>query len=98
MKLDPRAWFGQLWPRETGRRAVLSDFATVGTLKHFLADLALRGNVFSGHPVTDSLYQLGRMEGRRELALEVIQLAGQEPQALWAYIERSAGPDKKVAA
>ncbi len=85
--LHPRDWLRQVWPRKAA--AVVSDYLAVGTHKHFLADVLLRGNVYRPHPPTDSLYQAGVLEGRRQLAIEITSLAGDRPERLWSFIEQS---------
>lgn len=87
--IHPGRWFREVWPRDAGRQAVISDYATVGQCRHFLTDVAIRGSVFAPFgDVTDAL-QLARLEGRRELALEIIRTAGEEPGALYRYVEKA---------
>lgn len=88
MKLGVRDWpnwFRSIWPRSA--RAVVSDYVTIGTQhRHFLADLALRGNVFAPIVENDPV-AAAREEGKRQLALETIKLCNADPQALWALLD-----------
>lgn len=89
-------WLQQTWPRK--RQAVLQGYMVVGREKHFLADIALRGNVFGachvpGDPATSAVN-----EGRRQMALEIIKLAGEEPTRLYALIERAPTSAERASA
>ena len=75
-------WFRTAWRNEGHRAAVLSDYAKVAILRHFLADLALRGSVFAPLPPAKDLYAAGIAEGRRQLALETMRIAGTDPATL----------------
>lgn len=80
-----REWLRQAWPLKA--RAVLQSFASIGSEhKIFLADLALRGNVFTPIHETDPI-AAARAEGRRQLALETIAICTTDPATLWALIE-----------
>lgn len=80
-------WFRQVWPSDARRMGVLSGYAVIGQQKLALADIALRGMVyrstFDPNPQTSAFQQ-----GRQSLALEIIRLAGEDPAALYARIER----------
>ena len=86
------SWFRQIWP--TRYHNVLADYAAVGGLKHFLTDIALRGGVFTPHGPTNNLYEAGRREGERTLALHIIRIAGEDPAALSRFIEKAPGASK----
>ncbi|WP_407155182.1 hypothetical protein [Bradyrhizobium sp. STM 3557] len=81
-----REWFITAWRDGGKRHLVLSDLAAIGTQHpHFLADLALRGNVFDdSDPPTDPI-ALGIYLGRRQLALETLKLCKKTPQELFGY-------------
>lgn len=80
----------QLWPSDNNRRAIMATHAALGTPqhRHWLADVALRGGVFSPAPRVETLWDAGRLEGRREFALEIIELARADPRLLWDAIEK----------
>lgn len=79
------AWFAQMWPRQA--RAVMADCLTIGVQHpHFLADLALRGNVYA--PILDNdPVAAARAEGRRQLALETIKLCNIDPDKMWSMLD-----------
>ena len=80
-----RQWLRQAWPFKA--RAVVASFATIGVQhKAFLADLALRGYVFTPILETDPI-AAARAEGRRQLALETIAICNTDPATLFALIE-----------
>ena len=85
-----RAWFGVFWPRRA--RAVAEDYVVIGRDHQlFLADIALRGNLFSRlEPPPADLWQAGRAEGRREMALEIFKMCRADPAQLYALIEKPA--------
>jgi hypothetical protein len=92
---DFRSWFAMVW-REDKRAVVLNDFSVVGA-NHplFVADLALRGNVFdASDPPTDPV-ALGVYLGRRQLALETIQLCGKTPEQLRSYMSAPSQETKR---
>jgi hypothetical protein len=86
-------WFREIWPRKASRDATIADYQSAGRLKHFLTDVALRGFVFTPHPRPAGggvdLFEAGRREGRRELALEIIRTAGENPGDLYRFVERA---------
>lgn len=88
-----RDWFRLAWRSNNSRRVVISDIATIGAHHpHFLADLALRGNVFDdSNPPTDPV-ALGIYLGRRQLALETIKLCRRRPEQLFDYL---SAPEEK---
>lgn len=80
-----RQWLRQAWPFRS--RALLASYAAIAA-DHplILADLALRGNVFTPIHETDPI-AAARAEGRRQLALETIAICRTDPTALWSLIE-----------
>lgn len=90
---DPRAWFREMWLSSTKRWRVFAGYRSIDKLT--LTDIALRGCVFSRMPPAHDLFDHGKLEGRRELALEIIKLARVEPQALLDLVEPK--PREKAA-
>lgn len=92
---DWRSWFGLAW-REDKRAVVLNDCAAMAQAHPlFLADLALRGNVWDDSaPPTDPI-AAGIYLGRRQLALETIKLCGKTPAQLQAYLTAPQPPEPK---
>jgi len=87
--IDTVRWFAAAW-RDRGRRqAVLAEYQQLGRLKYALADIALRGAVFgeAGRTPGD-VFGDGINEGRRQMAVEIIKLAGEDPTQIWALVER----------
>lgn len=103
MKISPAAWLRQIWPSAANKRAVVADYAGLSQHPHLLTDIALRGRVWSALEARD---ENGAVDpaatyinlGRRELALEILELAGMSPQQLWSLVERSPTPEKRDAA
>lgn len=90
-----RDWFTTMW-REDKRAVVLNDFPAIGE-KHplFLADLALRGNVYDdSDPPTDPI-ALGIYMGRRQIALETIKLCRKTPAQLLTFMTPPTAPETK---
>ena len=65
-------WFRTYWPAKKQRDDVLREYQSLQHKPLFLKDVALRGSIFQ--PIPPGPYA-ERMEGRRELALEIISLA-----------------------
>jgi len=82
------AWLRTRWS-PTNRREVMRDYMALREHKLFLADLGLRAGVWSSCHVPGDPYSSAVAEGRRQLALEIIKLAGEEPASLWRYLERN---------
>jgi hypothetical protein len=93
---DWRAWFGLAW-RDDKRAVVLNDYASMAQAHPlFLADLALRGNVYDdSNPPTGNDIDVGIYLGRRQLALETIKLCGKTPQQLQAYMTPPTQPETR---
>ncbi|MDE2579960.1 MAG: hypothetical protein KGL46_14245 [Hyphomicrobiales bacterium] len=87
-------WFRQMWPDDTARRVVVAEYEAIGRQKHALADIALRGGVYSvdATPVA-SLYDAGVREGRRQMALEIIRICNADPAQLFGFV--SAKPRRE---
>lgn len=87
MKIAPIAWFREIWPTPQRRLVVLGEYAAIG--KHALADICLRGGVWSSLPrVAGDVFGDGVNEGRRQLAVEIVELNKADPQQLYRLIER----------
>lgn len=81
-----REWLRQAWPQRG--RAVVQSFAAIGAEhRHFLADLALRGYVYTPIRETDPILA-ARAEGRRQLALETIAICNTDAATLFALVEQ----------
>lgn len=79
-----QSWFG------AKRRAVLEGYETIGRDHPLVvADVALRGNVFSGAPrIPGDVFADGINEGRRLLALEIIEMCGSNHLEILKTLER----------
>lgn len=81
----------QRWARPAGRMSVLRQWSTMSELPHVLTDIALRGGVYSAAPhAPGDVFGAGIAEGRRQLALEIIETANVPFDQLYALIERAA--------
>lgn len=85
-------WFGQVWPDRVRRLQVAAQYNDIG--REALADIALRNYVFAPAPQHIDAIALARIEGRREAALEIIQMSTVDPMAL-SRIE-IGGSDKRA--
>jgi hypothetical protein len=88
MIINPLDWLAKVWPTPSRRAEVLRDYIAIGECRAFLADLALRGNLWSPLQVPGDAEATAYNIGRRDLALEIIKLAGADPQTLFAHIEK----------
>jgi hypothetical protein len=80
-----RRWLREIWPNK--KRAIVQSFASIGAEhKLFLADMALRGNVFAPIHETDPILA-ARAEGKRQLALETIAICNTDPATLFSLVE-----------
>ena len=82
-------WWKSVWRQRQNRILLLQEYMTVGEQKLFLADLALRGGVWTTSHVPGDPYSSAVAEGRRQLALEIIKIANESPATLWAWLERN---------
>jgi hypothetical protein len=81
----------QRWPRAAGRLSLLRQWSAMSELKHVLADIALRGGVYSAKQyVPGDVFGAGVLEGRRQLALEIIETADVPYDQLYALVEKAA--------
>jgi hypothetical protein len=72
-------WFRTYWPQKTMRDDVLRQYQSLQQKPLFLQDIALRGSIFQ--PIPPGPYA-ERMEGRRQLALEIIAISGMDWRVL----------------
>jgi hypothetical protein len=86
-------WLRQVWPNAQRRRHLIGEYAAIGAQhKLFLADVALRGGLYSDIHARGDDTQTFVNIGRRELALEIIQACGESAMRLIELVER---PEKK---
>lgn len=88
------AWFRGAWRDDGRRRAVISEYASLRQFQHVLADIALRGGVFGP---ADPTIPLEIAEGRRQLALETLRLAGTDPATLMTLCFEQPRKDRNDA-
>lgn len=93
MKTNWKGWFAHAWPFEGAAKRVLGDYASIGAQhRHFLTDLALRGNVYDEKPDTTDPMEVGIWLGRRALALETIKLCNATPEQLFDFVPTKTRP------
>jgi len=86
LKIQPVIWFRETWLSVTKRHTVLNGYR--GIHKYTLADIALRGNLYSApRRMAGDVFRDGVNEGRRLLALEIVELAGADHDTLHSLIE-----------
>ncbi len=78
-------WFHAAWPEWSHRAQLARDYQSLGQMPRLLADIALRGGVFAPRLPARDLYEAGINEGRRQLALETIRIAGTDPAELQKF-------------
>lgn len=88
--MNPVDWLRTMWPRRW--RAVVSDYSALREHRHLLADIALRGGVYSSFPPKAEVFEAGWREGRRSLALEIIKAADTDPAKLMELVEKAGKP------
>lgn len=86
-----RDWFQTVWPNPQKRQAAASQYGAIGPLA--LADIALRGRVWRPSHVPNDPTTTAWNDGRRSLALEILELANMPPDRLKALIENR--PERK---
>lgn len=79
-------WFWSAWATKPRVDATAYEFARLGELRHVLADIALRGRVWRAEEPRDAL-ALAYEQGRRSLALEILELAEMDPRLLRALVD-----------
>lgn len=87
-------WLQQHWRNQAMRDALRQDYAALGDLQHFLADLALRSGALVAPGIYTSEAAALQAEGARQLGVQVITLAASEPLALWPIIQQARTIEK----
>jgi hypothetical protein len=83
-------WLPSRWPNRGNRRAIADAYLALKHNRLLLADIALRGSVFTGNYTTGlTPFDAGVAEGRRQFALEIIRAAEEDPHGLYPLIERA---------
>ncbi len=86
--MNLKAWFERVYPwKEARANVVLQYRALADTHRLVLRDIALRGGVYSVDPADRSLYQAGVAEGRRQLALEILNTCAADPAQLIGTVD-----------
>jgi hypothetical protein len=85
---DHIAWFRRAWLSTQARFRVFGEYAALRQSTYLLSDIAQRGGVHQVQAPPCDLYRAGWNEGRRSLALEIIQMAGCDPRELIDVVER----------
>lgn len=89
MRLNPVKWLNGAWRDAAARFAVISEYRALAGRKFLMADIARRGGVFAAQPPSGGdVFENGRREGRREFALELLELARCDHEALSALVAR----------
>ncbi len=68
-------------------RRVAEQYHALGQKRDLLADIATRGGVYDPAPTDADVLALARHEGRRSLALEILQLAQADPREIESYVK-----------
>lgn len=91
---NPKSWFAVFWPTTAKARRVLDGYGAMAKNRELMADIALRGGLFSAdyNPALTARDD-AIAEGRRQLALEIYKLANLEPAALYGLLESPSKPE-----
>ena len=93
--MNVRAWFLTLWPNKARRLRVLESYIALKKMPELLADIALRGGLMApAAPPDTTPYQGGVLEGRRQVATEILKLAGEDFESLYRIVERPQQGDR----
>jgi hypothetical protein len=81
------------WPNTNNRNAVLAEYSTLGKNKFMLTDVALLGGLYASTALVsvhraNSEFENGVAAGRRELANDIITLAGERADRIRELIEK----------
>ncbi len=85
---DHVAWFRRAWITTNARLRVMGEYAALARSPHLLSDIAQRGGVFRAAHVPGDPYTTAWNDGRRSLAIEIIEMAGCDPRTLLDIVER----------
>lgn len=94
LKINAVGWFREVWPTAAKRHTALNGYR--GISKYTLADIALRGNLYSSPTrVAGDVFLDGVNEGRRLLALEITELARVDHDTLFDLVESKPKQERK---
>lgn len=79
-------WFAQAWPYSNARRAVLAEYGQLKRLPLLMADMGMRGGLWSDPGAVANLYAAGVAAGRRQMALEIFRICEADPKQLFGYV------------
>jgi hypothetical protein len=82
-------WLATVWKTKARVDAVAYEYHRLKDFSHVLADIAVRGNIWrtSHDPAKPDALNTAFNEGRRALALEIIELAEMDPRRLREIID-----------
>jgi hypothetical protein len=83
------AWLAAVWKTRARVDAVAYEYQRLRDMPHVLADIAARGAIWrhSHDPAKPDALNTAFNEGRRALALEIIELAEMDPRRLRGIID-----------
>jgi hypothetical protein len=83
------AWLATVWKTRARVDAVAYEYHRLRDMPHVLADIAARGAIWrpSHDPAKPDALNTAFNEGRRALALEIIELAEMDPRRLREIID-----------
>lgn len=87
--MNVRAWFLKSWPGAARRHRVMQGYVALGQERpELVTDIALRGGLFAAVPIAvQAPYQAGVLEGRRQMALEIVRLSHLSFDELYRLVE-----------
>lgn len=88
MNVDIRTWFPSVWGGAAAKE-VVDQYSQLARLKHVLADIALRGHVYVAAPAARDLYEAGINEGKRRMALDILNTCHAPHDVLRAVIDQA---------
>ncbi len=93
MKLALVPWLKGMW-RDQKRRDLMGQYAAIGAEHQlFLADVALRGLVYSDLEAPTDRQTFINI-GRRQLAQEILEACAQDPGVLFQLVEKTQPKEK----
>lgn len=81
-------YFRQFWPFDDARAAVIAGYQRLARDKLLLADIGLRGGVWTGGRPGLSVFDAGVQEGRRQLAIEIWRCCRADPADLFGHVPK----------